>query len=298
MIRRLVLTATLALSLSGCASIRNFFFGNDVINAGNKLTITTFPARSSNASDGRSFMRTLTPLSLETREEAILKELRRGNIPEYQRTFRKVNLPVMRGIGLDHIKEAYIWVASDYLAVGSNRDSVRVPMNPITAQKLADQFGCILPTAKMVDLIYRAAETKLPPAPKPPGPQMTSIPYYLEHQSSIQSQLGGDRFQGKLVAGHKKDIVLTNRLATQPRKVAIYGWHRLNGRPIQPVSLVHGIHYADYSHGLRLVYGQMVINGSSMAVRDVLRDAKLSALLSNEGPLRVLRVDGGGFPSS
>ena len=30
-----------------------------------------------------------------------------------------------------------------------------------------------------------------------------------------------------------------------PDRVAIYGWHRPDGRPIQPLSTVHGFRYAD-----------------------------------------------------
>ncbi len=41
---------------------------------------------------------------------------------------------------------------------------------------------------------------------------------------------------GKLIAGHKKDVVITNRLLTMPKRVAIYGWHRPNGSPIQPLA--------------------------------------------------------------
>jgi len=33
---------------------------------------------------------------------------------------------------------------------------------------------------------------------------------------------------------------IANKLANNPGKIAIYGWHRLNGMPIQPVSTVHG----------------------------------------------------------
>ena len=50
-----------------------------------------------------------------------------------------------------------------------------------------------------------------------------------------------------LTAGPRKDLVLTSRLWLDPGKVAIYGWHRARGAPIQPLSTVHGAGYADYS---------------------------------------------------
>ena len=53
----------------------------------------------------------------------------------------------------------------DYLAVGSDADFVRVPMTPQTAQRVADAFGCALPTRKIVDEVYRAATVR--PHPRP-----------------------------------------------------------------------------------------------------------------------------------
>ena len=49
----------------------------------------------------------------------------------------------------------------DYLALGSNEDFVQIPMNPLTAQRIADQTGTSLPTKKIVDDVYRQAEVKL-----------------------------------------------------------------------------------------------------------------------------------------
>ena len=57
-----------------------------------------------------------------------------------------------------------IEVMPDYLAVGSDDDFVRMPMTPQTAQQIADLFGCMLPTRKMVDAIDAAAEVRLAPA--------------------------------------------------------------------------------------------------------------------------------------
>ena len=84
---------------------------------------------------------------------------------------------------------------------------------------------------------------------------MTSTEYYRTHNTMIekQSQTRLASRLGALVSGHKKDVVLTNRLITHPGQIAIYGWHRAKATPIQPLSTVHGAGYADYSHGIRLV---------------------------------------------
>ena len=64
--------------------------------------------------------------------------------------------------------------------------------------------------------------------------------------------------------------------------MAIYGWHYPEGKPIQPLYVGHVDWYVDYSHGIRLMSRQMLIDGQLRDVNDVLRDKLLSPLLSNE----------------
>ena len=87
------------------------------------------------------------------------------------------------------------------------------------------------------------------------------------------------------LGGIKKDVVVTPLLASNPGRVAIYGWHQLNGTPIQPLYLGHIEAYVDYSHGIRLVSQQMVVQGVEMSVADVLAHPDLHVLLSDEGVL-------------
>ena len=117
---------------------------------------------------------------------------------------------------------------------------------------------------------------------------MSSTEYYRMHNAMIDAQAGTRGFPKRvLVSGHKKDVVLTNRLATRPGQIAIYGWHRASGDPIQPLSTVHGAGYADYSHGIRLVAGMALVNGRWRSVREILSDSLLSNVFSDEGPIRV-----------
>jgi len=90
---------------------------------------------------------------------------------------------------------------------------------------------------------------------------------------------------GELVSGDKKDVVMTNRLAAKFGRIAIYGWHRGPGQPIQPLSTVHGANYADYSHGIRLISEMALIDGKLRSVYDILRDSSTAKLLSDEGPI-------------
>jgi hypothetical protein len=117
---------------------------------------------------------------------------------------------------------------------------------------------------------------------------MTSTEYYRRHNEMINKQSQELGFPlGALVSGHKKDVVLSNRLVTRPGQIAIYGWHRAAGAPIQPLSTVHGAGYADYSHGIRLVSNKAIIDGKLRPVSEILHDLKLAGILSDEGPIRL-----------
>ena len=95
----------------------------------------------------------------------------------------------------------------------------------------------------------------------------------------------GGKALGALVAGIKKDVVITNRLGEKPNRLAIYGWHKLDGTPIQPLTIVHKDTYVDYSHGVRLMKRTVIVDGKPWDVRHVLHAADLCRLLSDEGPV-------------
>ena len=60
--------------------------------------------------------------------------------------------------------ESFIFFATnDYIAIGSNKDYLYIPLTPLTAQYLADKMSCMLPTKKIVDIIYNKAEVILKP---------------------------------------------------------------------------------------------------------------------------------------
>jgi len=56
----------------------------------------------------------------------------------------------------------------------------------------------------------------------------------------------------------------------------------MNGQPIQPLYTGHVNWYVDYSHGIRLVYQTIWINGKAMNYKDVLNDPSLKNLLCDE----------------
>lgn len=242
------------------------------------------PPRAANARSGSQFARYVSSMQPRDRERAIREELLSGNIPSFLRRLKPVTLRLRPGTGTPVV--ATICVMPDYLAIGSDEDYLRIPADLYTARAIADAFDFSLPTTAMVDAIYRQAKYHLRPQPLPPGPTMRSTAYYVTHNRLVQEELPTD-YAGGLVAGDKKDVVLTNRLVGRPTRVAIYGWHRLSGRPIQPLSTVHGIRYADYSHGIRLVSDALILNGKRRSLYEVLKSPVTARVLSREGPIDV-----------
>ena len=239
------------------------------------------PRRDPNAATGSDLVRQWQPLSLAGREAAAVAEVRKGNVPLWWRSFVDVRLG-----------PAVLHVAPDYLAVGSDDDFIRMPLSPAAAQAVADALDCTLPTPKIVDAVFQAAARKLEPQPMPPGPEMTTPAQFARHNDMIESALRAAPDpppRGILVAGHKKDVVLTPRLASAPGRVAIYGWHRGDGTPIQPLFLGHAESWVDYSHGVRLVARQAAWGDSVRSLDDIAADDRWWILLSDEGPLAPLR---------
>jgi len=249
--------------------------------------LAALPPRPQDGITGSQFAIRTAAWSERDRQRAAVDEIERGNLPRYLGRLRPVELR-WQPSGRDVIT-ATIWVTPDYLALGSADDFLYMPLSWPSATEVAQRFGCVLPTPKMVDAIYAQSRAHLEPQPLPAGSEMRSNAYFERHQKLIDAQRAGIA-RGTLLSGHKKDVVLTNRLLGHPDRVAIYGWHRLDGRPIQPLSTVHGVRYADYSHGVRLVWHEVWIDGSPHEILDVLADPALAPLLSDEGAIRDPRV--------
>jgi len=223
------------------------------------------PPRAAGAPGGVAVMEASAGLPTEDRQQKIVAQILAGNIPDELRALHPVEIQSDSGNTL------VIYVTGDYLAVGSSADFVRSPLSLPSALEVTRAWGMLLPTPRMVDSIYAQATLRLSPQPMPPLPEMTSNAYFVRHQELIEAQRNG-RGQGALVAGHKKDVVSTERLREMPGRVAIYGWHRAVYDPIQPVSLVHGEHYADYSHGVRLVHPIGLLDGEAVELVTLFRD--------------------------
>lgn len=246
------------------------------------------PVRSESAVSGSQFAKKVTGLSLINREKAVVEEILSGNVPTFSRKLK----PITRIQLIDTINyEVTFYTTCDYMAIGSDEDFLYIPMTPSTAQYLADVLDCSLPTKKMVDLIYNNSDVKLTPQPIPPSDAMTTIPVFMDHTDSIKRQISNiefDRSLNSIIAGHKKDIIISNKIYSNDRdydRVVIYGWHLSIGNPIQPVYNGHGANYADYSHGVRLNSNVVIVDGDTTTFSEILSSYDTAVLLSSEGKI-------------
>lgn len=248
---------------------------------GHTARVLDLPPRPLDAPGWSALARELRTLDPASREERIHDEIARGNVPGWLRRLRPVQVEAdVEG----RRRRATFWVTPDYLAVGSDDDFLRVPLSPGTAQRLADLVGGSLPTPLMVDAVWSAADVRLEPAPIPPSPEMTTVPVFEEHDRMVRALRSlREEPPGALVAGHKKDVVVSAGLASAPGRVAIYGWHRPDGRPIQPLYLGHLDTWVDYSHGIRIVHRRVLVDGAPQDLHAALADPATARLFSAEG---------------
>src|SRR5215469_14504897 len=83
------------------------------------------PARSLQDLTGSQFVRYVSNMDARDREQAILDEISKGNLPEFLRKLVPVKLQGQLATGKDLI--ATIFVTPDYLAIGSDADFLRIP---------------------------------------------------------------------------------------------------------------------------------------------------------------------------
>jgi hypothetical protein len=247
------------------------------------------PPRPANARSGSQFMQDVMNMSFVDREQHIYNEVSTGNIPDFMRSLVPIDASFQDAGGTTHT--VHYEVMPDYLAIGSNFDFCRIPTGPINAQRLADLFGATMPTRKLVDNIYTNSAIKLQPVTYTPvGNQNELVPKFIEHNTAIEAlRIAAGGQLGELTGGTKKDVVLSNKIIdpTRPNHVVIYGWHQLNGSPIQPLTNIHINTYTDYSHGIRYLNNDFLMDGQVTKINTVLTDPVLYKVLSDESGVMV-----------
>lgn len=236
-----------------------------------------WPERSSSLG-GTAFYQQVAAMKWAARDSFVLKEILAGNAPSFLKMFVPVRVTVL-DLATGKTIHATFYVAPDYLAVGTNDDWARVNITPMAAQQIADKLDCFLPTRKMVDDIYKAAKLKLEPVPM--YAFRDSTPTMWHHHLIIEGQRKG---RSGLIAGIKKDVVISEKINRdgRPNRVAIYGWHKTDGKPIQPLYTGHINWWVDYSQGIRLVWRKIKVGNKWMDYTAVLKDPVLQKLLCDE----------------
>lgn len=172
-------------------------------------------------------------------------------------------------------------VSSDYLTA----QGIHIPLWPTTAQRIADRFDAILPTKALVDAIWRAAVVKIEPHPMNYRPLAgDDVRIIAQHEAIVDAQVAG---RTGLQDGALKNYIV-GRSITTPAAVGkqfLYGWHRLNGEPIQPVFSGHSSRFSDYASGTRLVSRTAFVDGHATPIEQVFADPSLAPLVNESGTL-------------
>ena len=193
-----------------------------------------------------------------------------------------------------------IFVTDDALQIGKEGDSIRFAVNTETQQKVADILDSYLPTAKIVDIIWKNSKKLLP------NPQKISASKYAIHKHHLAIEKAKKDSTG-VISGWK-DWCIGKAVFINPNKAINYGWHvdteknnwmgiRLSpgvteGKVIQPAASAHDIHHTDYSQLCRLVKKKALFNGSEVDLADIISEQDLAYMISSEGMLDDMRHPG------
>ncbi|MBS1655049.1 MAG: hypothetical protein JSU05_09400 [Bacteroidetes bacterium] len=259
-----------------CIALLTVIFG--LLSCTGNRKLAPWPVRKSFLT-GHDFYQSAVAMQWRQRDSFAVKEILEGNIPGFIKKLAPVHITIKDSVNGKWIR-AVFYVTPDYMSVGTNDNWARIPLTAMAAQQIADSLHCFLPTPKMVDAIYMAAKVKLEPVPMYAFRDSTVTMW--QHHLIIEGQRKGKK---GLIAGIKKDVVISGKITNDPKpnREAIYGWHKPGGKPIQPLYTGHVNWYVDYSHGIRLVYRRIRVNGHWMDYTEILKDPLLQRLLCNDG---------------
>lgn len=189
-------------------------------------------------------------------------------------------------------------------------DGVRVNVTPVTQQQIADLLRCIMPTAKLYDLMWHHCAHKVSPFPR----SITSTTQaMIDHSQDIDEELSEMGFPKGLKSTVGKTWILDNGFGAKPNKACNHGWHFPKGTSykgiggnanpsllkspetgmywymIQARGWHHGLSHVDYSQVCVLVSRQCWLDGEERDIHDILSDPELAELANHDGVLRYLR---------
>lgn len=192
-------------------------------------------------------------------------------------------------------------------------ESVRVNVTAETQQKIADMLDCILPTAKIMDIMWEKCTQKLTPNPRLITSSTIAM---IDHSEKIDKEMEKKGYKEGFVFPVGKSWVIDNWHVSKPNCSINYGWHfsgdnckGIKGeqcasgikdpvtgktyRVIQGRGSAHkGLHHSDYSQICILVSKKCIVDGVERSIIDVLQDPNLAYLINHDGALKVLRQPG------
>lgn len=185
---------------------------------------------------------------------------------------------------------------------------VREPATAYHMQEVADLTFCMLPTPKILDLVWLQATTRFNPVVNHNKVIVAEMDVKLV-SSLVDAKIAEAGDKGGLIASVGKYWVLTNQLRSSGllfgyRTACNYGWHSTDSsgmavtarlRVWQSQGFRHNDLHVDPSQVVRLVSrnAKLLRAGASEEVEvdlhDIAKDKELSKLICHDGPLLYLR---------
>lgn len=186
-------------------------------------------------------------------------------------------------------------------------DGVRLPMSANEMQQVCDLLSCMMPTPKILDLIWQQADMRFDPVINVNGRIVAESDIHLVHNAIEKKIASAPGDSSGLIDNVGKYWVLSNRLQQTPqygvRTACNYGWHSSNGASSavtpklhvwQAEGTRHDDRHADPSQVWRGVYrlARHIDPHGNVALVDlhtIAKSPELAPLINHNGVLRVLR---------
>lgn len=213
-----------------------------------------------------------------------------GNFPSFLRKFVPIKI-VKDG------KSITIKVSSDFMCIGTDSDWIIWSFSAPQSQRIADAFGCVIPTVELSEEIYKHAKIKLTaktpsmvntvidgkqytPASFVASKHMMSPQGMQAHNDMIRQQLSEYKNYrpGVLVAGHKKDVVIDDSVSQN--RLGMHGLYDDSGKAIQQGSLTkHYGGHIEYGMALRLIDKKALMDGKIVDLLKVIKTGAAKELV-------------------
>jgi hypothetical protein len=221
-------------------------------------------------------LRQLPNTLCEEREQAICEFFEAGQCPMWLRQW--VEIPV----AADGLSGAF-YVMPDFLCLGTDDDYVYTPLGAINAERALRRFKAVLPTQRMVSLVYAMSKKQVAQPWGPPYDNSMKLTerWAVQTRKAAKGIKASGAHNGDLVEGHFKNVIVSPRTVTSHgTDLSFFGWYDGRGRPIQGDSGAHGSSYCDYSHGVRAVLSNVVVGDRMTSLPEALADEHAYKLFS------------------